>query len=591
MKTPQAKTGFYVSEYDNSAGNAALSRCDIPGTSLSVCISEEAAFRVAEHYRERSVRSSLLSRHAHSGTSVTGILLGCYEGEERRIVSIEQLHPVAWRPSTDSERRPLTPEQIIAPLVHDKTKPPPIGFYALSDRFDSELLNRDLSLFSRYFTNPNSVFVLFGRSADETVAQIFARGNAETPVHSVNLTLHIDEVATRRQRFSSAHHPDEPSGSPAFLPASPPFAGRAPDSPANSPNSRIWVVVVLLLVLLLIGSAWYGMGIRLPIASAPQPDRIGLRIERTGRDVLITWDSTSGFLRGATLALFRIRDGLGTKDIGVFPEELKQGRLLYIPASNELEVHMKVFTRDNRTVEESVRIIDGSVPDRLETAERQLPVKGMIAGFEKLFSAERSANPPQTSLQSAAESPAVKSLKPFVPPVSKMSVPDHAEEVATSLTPPQFSPQPSQGSMKLPLTQQQATPVQPPPPPSSPRAEQLSPMSTPSPSSATDVAAIVRPVDVAVSPPKPRRQVPVILPEYLRRLISKDTTVDIHCTVAADGRVTNVMAPRPKPWLEGHLSELAAATARKWLFTPARVNGQPVSSDYVITFSFRRSNH
>jgi hypothetical protein len=81
----------------------------------------------------------------------------------------------------------------------------------------------------------------------------------------------------------------------------------------------------------------------------------------------------------------------------------------------------------------------------------------------------------------------------------------------------------------------------------------------------------------------------VILPEYLKRLISKDITFDIHCTVAADGKVTNVMAPQAKASLEGHLYELAATTARKWIFTPAQVHGQPVSSDYVITFSFRGS--
>jgi hypothetical protein len=93
MRTPRVKTGFCASEYDSSAANEMLSRCDIPGTSLSVSIGEEAAFRVAEHYRERSVRASLLSRHSQSGTSLTGILLGSYEGEERKIVSIEQLHP------------------------------------------------------------------------------------------------------------------------------------------------------------------------------------------------------------------------------------------------------------------------------------------------------------------------------------------------------------------------------------------------------------------------------------------------------------------------------------------------------------------
>src|SRR5437899_3057569 len=114
MKRPPAKTGFYVSDYNQNAGGAAPSRCDIPGTSLSVCISESAAFVIAEHFRNRSVRNSRLSRDTQSSsTAATGILLGRYEIEERKTASIEHLFPVAWRPGSDGERRPLTPEQII----------------------------------------------------------------------------------------------------------------------------------------------------------------------------------------------------------------------------------------------------------------------------------------------------------------------------------------------------------------------------------------------------------------------------------------------------------------------------------------------
>ena len=152
--------------HEATAENDAPSLCHIPGTSLSVCISDEAGLRVAEHYRALSF--------GHSQSVVdpgTGIVLGRYDAEERRIVNIEQLHPVAWRPSAGAQHMPLTPERIISPFVHDDTNPPPIGFYVFSDGFDPELLNRDLSLFSRYFTNPESIFVLFAKPADQTVAR------------------------------------------------------------------------------------------------------------------------------------------------------------------------------------------------------------------------------------------------------------------------------------------------------------------------------------------------------------------------------------------------------------------------------------
>src|SRR5438874_13535702 len=118
MKRPTERAGFYISEHGPTAGNAAPGRCDIPGTSLSVCISESAAFVVAEHYQSRSARNSLLSRDTQPpATNVTGILLGRYEIDGRKVANIENLFPVAWRPVADGERRSLTPEQIISLLA------------------------------------------------------------------------------------------------------------------------------------------------------------------------------------------------------------------------------------------------------------------------------------------------------------------------------------------------------------------------------------------------------------------------------------------------------------------------------------------
>lgn len=89
-----------------------------------------------------------------------------------------------------------------------------------------------------------------------------------------------------------------------------------------------------------------------------------------------------------------------------------------------------------------------------------------------------------------------------------------------------------------------------------------------------------------VTPPSPRRQIAIVVPEYLKRQISRSISVDVHCVVTAKGQVASVTIAPAKVSLQGQLSVLAAAAARDWTFSPARLHGQAVSSEYVITFSF-----
>ena len=337
------------------------------------------------------------------------------------------------------------------------------------------------------------------------------------PSNFVNLTLHVDEVDASRQYPPSNE----------YRPLAFPQTARAPDSAHKSRAGQIWAAIAL--ALLLVGSAGYWTKTSLPEVAVPRPDRIGLGIERTGHDVQITWDGASALLRSATLGILRIRDGTNSKDIRISPEELKQGSLLYIPASNDVEIHMKVFTPDDRSVDESVRIIYGDVPDKVEKTEIPPPEPETldIPNIQ-----DRSRTPDGTSRQIPPATAAVKSAKLFVPPAARVTAHPQTDAMAVGLAPPQISPQISQQGSNVQLPHREEMQVTPPAPNPPPPEQAAQP--------AGQVQPTTAPAETIIFPPTPRLQVSIIIPDHLKRLISKDIAIDVRCTVAPDGRVTRV---------------------------------------------------
>jgi len=75
-----------------------------------------------------------------------------------------------------------------------------------------------------------------------------------------------------------------------------------------------------------------------------------------------------------------------------------------------------------------------------------------------------------------------------------------------------------------------------------------------------------------------------VMPRYpvIAQQAHIEGTVIIEAVIGADGRVQQARALRPAPFLE----DAALAAVRQWVFTPTRLNGEPVPVVMTVTVTF-----
>ena len=115
---------------------------------------------------------------------------------------------------------------------------------------------------------------------------------------------------------------------------------------------------------------------------------------------------------------------------------------------------------------------------------------------------------------------------------------------------------------------------------------------------ATEVA---RGSSVGVAPPMPEarvsvgsiipvevvRQVLPTVPEKARNTIRGRVKVGLRVRVDPSGQVVDAQLDSPGP--SKYFSELAAQAARQWKFVPPKIDGRPVSSEWLLRFTFVRT--
>jgi len=66
------------------------------------------------------------------------------------------------------------------------------------------------------------------------------------------------------------------------------------------------------------------------------------------------------------------------------------------------------------------------------------------------------------------------------------------------------------------------------------------------------------------------------------RAIRLQGTVVLDCTIGTDGRITDVRVVKDSPLFEG----AAVAAVQQWIYTPTKLNGQPVAVIMTVTVRF-----
>jgi TonB family protein len=91
--------------------------------------------------------------------------------------------------------------------------------------------------------------------------------------------------------------------------------------------------------------------------------QLGLKLERSGSDWELTWNQAAPILLETKRARLRIDDDFIHKIIDLDPSELRTGRIIYTPITDDVVLHLELEAAEPaKNVSESVRIVAGLLP-------------------------------------------------------------------------------------------------------------------------------------------------------------------------------------------------------------------------------------
>jgi TonB family protein len=95
---------------------------------------------------------------------------------------------------------------------------------------------------------------------------------------------------------------------------------------------------------------------------APSGPSLGLKVERSGQDWKVGWNNNADVLIQALGGHLTITDGSSQKELYLDVKELRSGRIIYTPMTDDVVVRLRLVTGNSaQQVSESVRILQGSV--------------------------------------------------------------------------------------------------------------------------------------------------------------------------------------------------------------------------------------
>jgi periplasmic protein TonB len=371
----------------------------------------------------------------------------------------------------------------------------------------------------------------------------------------------------------------------------------SPAAPARTRGASkvIWFAVGAIFPLLLSGILFVYPGVfrraTLPGGIAGQDSSpLALRVERTGSELLLTWNNDSSAIRNASRAVLTISDGEQHENVDMDLAQLRNGRIEYLPVTGDVVFRMEVSGKDNaRTASESVRVLrtrpSPMPPDAQNQAAPNQPAKpstpngtpnvpnaptNATAGSNPPAPNTPAPNTPSTDPATAAQaSPPVAPLKPFnTASLSARLRPVVSEEVALP-----DAPTAGRGdSMAASDTALKLTAVNPAALPPAPRKAEA-------PAAASKPAAMPTGGEVEQAQLIFRKN-----PDYpaLARSAGAKGAVELVATIGINGRVKSVKVTKGHPLLQ----KAAVDAVMQWQYKPTMLNGRPVETETNITLNF-----
>jgi outer membrane biosynthesis protein TonB len=297
-----------------------------------------------------------------------------------------------------------------------------------------------------------------------------------------------------------------------------------------------------------------------PAVAGPSLD---LNAEKDGHRLRFTWNRATPAIVEAERGVLWIKDGPGEQRLELDRRQLGIGSVIYWPVSNDVNFRLEVFGV-SKIVSESVRSYTGP----------PMPKSAPVAA--ELSNAAATAVEPPNAV-----------------PVQTLT------RETRNLTPAAVEAPGKQALVKSEaLNLEETQTVQGPAP--TPLAKKLEPL--PGTVSATRASAVVAMAPVTQSrvpdersrtaerfiAAKPIMQVTPTIPASVRNSFRGEVPVDLRVSVDKEGNVfrSEVLPGRA----DNRLLNLAADAAKRWRFTPARIDSKPVPSTVVLHFTFKNPN-
>jgi hypothetical protein len=539
------------------------------------------------------------SLHQYGGMGETGVLLGEYIPNEEIVVEDYQAVNQAAAPTGAA----LLP--VVSVISQWKRQPGKRTSYVGLYRFAAaETLgpNADeISAFRHFADQPAILLLLYAVGDGEISAKLFVAAHG---VCDVNHPQCLIDFGRERMQSSGPQlpegHPNGPAQEPVPRndepsPATEPRAGTRDTSLSRDPSGKFalraaLVAVSVALVALLAyqgrGSIRFGKDPKIARASSA----LGMDVSQRGIDLQVTWDASAPVVQTALQASVEIWDGSEGKAITLTADQLKAGRLLYVPRTDDVNILLRLLTADHNSVTDSIRVIHGAgsaigAALRIDTVlpagepvlgDRSVPIR---AEWRKTrVTSPPSELPPQREPVEAADSrTVVRGPEMFRPPAARLQaapVPPLIEAAALPAAVMDSSLSHVLPALVPAVGELPGRPSIPQPPKNEPQAidDSKSPAAP----------SVPRNFSAAVLISKPT----MTFPADLRELSRNGVSLDLQVSIDENGRVTDAI-PLGKEGLNV-LTRVVANTVRTWRFSPAKIDGHPVPSQQVIKCRYKR---
>ena len=383
----------------------------------------------------------------------------------------------------------------------------------------------------------------------------------------------------------------------------PPVEDPAPTAPPERPALRapgrlIWFAIGAIFPVLLSGALFVYPGVlrrtTLPsVLTGVDSSPLQLRVERTGNELLLTWNRDSSAIRNATRAVLQISDGDQHENVDMDLAQLRNGSIVYLPVTADVVFRMEVSGKDqSKTASESVRVLrtrpspmpDESKPSPNQSAKPSVP--GAPAAAAPPVTVQAAATPvtPAPAGLNApppAGAPPASAAAPQIPAPAPVLKQFNTESLAQRLRPAR------QDSISLPdapvvggesvASSNSALPF-----------TAVAPALPPAPRKADAPNAPARPNVTAATPAGGNVEQAQLIhrkePEYPRiaREAGAKGVVELVATIGTNGRVKSVKAVRGHPLLQ----KAAIDAVMQWIYKPTTLNGHAVETQSTITFNF-----